>query len=394
MSPKKLFWTPYAIFLYILILGVVLLYTYILNPSPAQIGQVIGAETFLNAKGEVVVKYAFIGDKMDIAVSSNVTETAQEKKIKIIAEDLEARTSSSRTFVTNDPNVRISEFISGPQYYEDDLGYWWQAEYAYTTPEQFALLPKSPEYTRLTDTSRFAFVKRALATTDTFYPDANTEVTTVDGQITRNVNGSTFSSLRTGAGTGAGDATNPISLGWIDAAGTSDQWDAIRRSVFGFDTTSIPDANTITSATLSFYGQAKVDNFSQSLVIDRNPPATATALVAGDYDLAGWDSLEQSTARMTITAFSTTGYNDFTLNSTGIGNISKTGVSWFGTRLSGDFDNSEPLWSSNAQGYANANSAEQAGTTQDPKLVVVHSLPTTGSIFKTDVIFKPSVIFK
>ena len=84
---------------------------YFLNREPAEVGQVIGSETFLNDKGEIVVKYAFVSGSMDIAVSDNVVESAKEKEIEVIAEDLEARTSSNRTFVTNDPNIKISEFV-------------------------------------------------------------------------------------------------------------------------------------------------------------------------------------------------------------------------------------------------------------------------------------------
>ena len=67
------------------------------------------------------------------------------------------------------------------------------------------------------------------------------------------------------------------------------------------------------------------------------------------------------------------GANVFTINATGIGNISKTALSWFGCRLSSDFDNSAPTWSSNVASGVSANFADQTGTSIDPLLTVVHA---------------------
>jgi len=392
---KKILFNEYTIFLAGFIVALILIYNYALNPVPAEVGQVIGAQTFLNSKGELVVKYAFVGSNMDIAVSDNVQQTAKEQKLELVAEDLSARTSSSRTFVTNNPEVRISEFISGPQYFKDDLGYWWQAEYAVATPELFAKLPKTQLYARLTDTSKFAFVKRAFADTSTFYPDPDAETNTVDGYTVRGGT-LTWSDIHDGVGTGSGDVDATAAIAQLSASATADRWAFMRRGVFGFYTESIPDGDTISSATFSLRGFSISDQFSQSVVIDRNPPATATALANGDYDLAGWNGVEQATGRITIASWSTAGYNNFTLNAAGISNINKTGASWFGTRLSGDFDNSEPVYSASLIARVNIYLADNTGTTNDPKLVVIHTTPppSSGSIFNQEVIFNEEVIFQ
>ena len=391
---SKLF-NEYTFFLFGLVVVIISFYGYInRNLEPAEVGQVIGAQTFLNSKGELVVKYAFVGSNMDIAVSDNVQQTAKEQKLELVAEDLSARTSSSRTFVTDKPDVRISEFISGPQYYEDDLGMWWQAEYAYVTPEQFALLPKTPLYARLHDTSKFAFVKRALATTDTFYPNPNPETTSVDGIMARTTDG-TWTEVRTGIGESSSD-TLLLGSFRLQSAATTNVWSELDRAIFGFDTSSIPDTDTIDSATVSFYGSSRTDNFSQSIVLDRRVPTSPTAITTGDYNLSGWNVVEQATGRITIASWSITGYNDFTLNATGLSNISKTGVSWYGLRLSADFDNSEPTWAASLNANINVYFADQTGTDKDPKLVVVHTAPppASGSIFNQDVIFNQEVIFQ
>src|SRR3989338_1222508 len=131
---KKLFLSPYTLFLLAIALGIFLLYIYVLHPKPAEIGQVIGAQTMLNEKGELVVKYAFVSGTIDTRISENVKQIAKKSEVVPIKEDIAKRTSSSRTFLTNKPSVRLVEFVSGEQYFKDDKGNWWQADYKTTTP--------------------------------------------------------------------------------------------------------------------------------------------------------------------------------------------------------------------------------------------------------------------
>src|SRR3989338_8740480 len=224
----------------------------------------------------------------------------------------------------------------------------------------------------------------ACTTTSTFYPDPDPETTSVDGDTARSNTTSaneSWTQVRGSSGNVVTHDANYAEVGIEADADTSDSWQAMFRAVFGFDTSCIPNTDTIDSATLGFVGIAKVDDFSQSLVIDRNPPATATTLAVGDYNIAGWTAaggVEQSTARMPIAAISNVAgstYNYFILNSTGLGNVSKTGVSWFGVRVSADFDNSAPTWVTNADSYLWIRTAEIS--TAKPKLTVVHSVPAT-----------------
>lgn len=370
----------------------VLLYVYVLSPEPAGIGQVIGSQTFLNEKGELVVKYAYVGGRMDIAVSSNVEETAKEKKVKIVAEDLEARTSSSRTFVTNNPAVKISEFTSGPNYFKDDQANWWQAEYAYTTPEQFALLPKTPLYARLTDDSKFALVKKAFATTDTFYPAAGTGGTGVDGYIYNS--GADWTTVRsatsgTGSATSTGSDTVFVSSNFVSSVYT------IRRAFFSFDTSSIPDADTISSATFSLIGRdggyEATDGQPWIRVVGATPAAT-NDLTTADFDQIGSTQYVDSPPSNATWIANANVYVNMTLNATGIAAVSKTGNTYLGVRTRQDLDNIAPV---NGNNYCSTHLADTFGTANDPKLVVVHAtVPSTGSVFKQDVIFKKEVIFK
>jgi len=364
---------------------------------PAEIGQIIGAGNVATGEnGQAFIKYAYVAEPLTNTPSENIVKEAQKIGVEAIEEDTSMRTKHSKTFTTNISDVYITEIISGvPQYYKDDTGNWWQADYATSTPEEFSKLPKTPLYARLHDTSKFAFVKKALADTSTFYPDPDAETNTVDGYTVRGGT-LTWSDIHDGVGTGSGDVDATAAIAQLSASATADRWAFMRRGVFGFYTESIPDGDTISSATFSLRGFSISDQFSQSVVIDRNPPATATALANGDYDLAGWNGVEQATGRITIASWSTAGYNNFTLNAAGISNINKTGASWFGTRLSGDFDNSEPVYSASLIARVNIYLADNTGTTNDPKLVVIHTTPppSSGSIFNQEVIFNEEVIFQ
>ena len=390
----------YTIFFLGLVIVVISFYGYInRNLEPAEIGQVIGAqEMIIDEKGNTLMKYAYVAGAISNEPSENIVKEAQKIGVEAIKENTSMRTKHSKTFVTNIPDVFITEIISGvPQYYQDDTGNWWQADYTTSTPEEFSKLPKTPLYARLTDTSKFAFVKRAFADTSTFYPDPDPETSTVDGTAIRGVGaGESFSAIRSSVGTSNIDNTSTGAVVDISASADSgNPWDNMRRGIFGFDTSPVPDTASISSATFSIDGTARSNFYSQSVVVDRKVPTTANDIANGDYDVSGWGGIEQASNRITIASWSTTAYNDFTLNSTGIGNISKTGISWFGLRLSGDFDNSEPSpWQSVANATASGNFAERTDTTQDPKLVMVYTVPSSGSIFNQDVIFNQEVIFK
>lgn len=211
-------------------------------------------------------------------------------------------------------------------------------------------------------------------TTSTFYPDPNPESTSVDGGASRNSVDEAFATIRAGAGNDSGDSGATTVAGGLKAAATSNQWVAIYRGFFLFDTSSIPDTDTISSATFSLYGNSGLtgNEFGTAPELDvvSSTPASNTAIVNADYSQVGstvfgsatWANVDQ------------TAYFDITLDANGIANISKTGVSKFGTRQNWDTDNSPPTWSSGgpaAYGYVQC--ADTAGTGNDPKLVVVHA---------------------
>ncbi len=217
----------------------------------------------------------------------------------------------------------------------------------------------------------------------TFYPDANPESTSVDGMVINNPgnnNGVTWATLTGGAGTSANDNSNTTEcFRWKhDAVGT-DKWYELSRSIFLFDTSSLPDGAVITSATLSLYGSYKNNDVGYygssmdegSVNIYSASPAGNSALVAGDFDSIGSTNFSTS---IHYDNWNTSGYNIFVLNADGLANISTTGITGFGTMGNYDATGTLPPYYSNQEQYARigAYTAEQ-GENYAPKLVVTYN---------------------
>src|SRR3989344_239138 len=133
------------------------------------------------------------------------------------------------------------------------------------------------------------------------------------------------------------------------------------------------DVAAISSATLSVYVLNTDDGDNDGIdygTVVTVTPASNTAIVAGDYDQVGSTEQVDSGQRKDITSISTSAYLDFTLNATGQGNVSKTGVSKFGLREGHDITNTAYDGNTNNSNRINFSAADETGTTQDPKLTV------------------------
>ncbi len=223
----------------------------------------------------------------------------------------------------------------------------------------------------------------------TAYPDPNPETTTVDGFVFRQGVNETWSTIRAGAGN-ANDSTGSDMFVGFDNSGTTNQYAAIYRIITLFDTSSLTGVASISNAVLSLYGETKTDGSGNApdYNIYTSTPASNTDLINSDYGQIG--TTAQATA-ITYSSISTSGYNDFTLNATGIGNISKTSVSKFACRdTTYDAVGASPTWGS----AFNSTSilffaADRTGTSQDPKLVITYTVP----VGVADVISIPNTSF-
>ena len=209
--------------------------------------------------------------------------------------------------------------------------------------------------------------------TTTFYPDPHAEISSVDGYAIHLQDNTAWTTLRGAAGTNGYESENITQVMGFKTGSTS-LYTQIYRSLYVFDTSTLPSDATVLSANFYLYGYAKVDNnaAAPNINIYSSAPATNTAIVAGDYDSLG------STAFSTPIVYgdwSITGYNVFPLNADGIAAIEVDDVSKFGTR-SANYDVANvapPRAGNNLYTSVSAWSADLAGIDKDPKLTVTYT---------------------
>lgn len=213
----------------------------------------------------------------------------------------------------------------------------------------------------------------------TFFPDADPETTSVDGRVQEST-GQEWADIRSDVGDTANDTNDNVGVAYsIQTVGPPVLWRAWSRGIFLFDTSSIPDSATIDSATFELVAISKTDNFTDSMSMVTSAPASNTALVAGDFDSLGTTKQASDITIASITADSST-FTAFTLNATGLSNISKTGVTKFGVRGTADNDNNEPTGTDDEKTEVIwASAEEQLSGDKRPKLVVTHTNPAAGT---------------
>lgn len=143
--------------------------------------------------------------------------------------------------------------------------------------------------------------------------------------------------------------------------------------------------DVISSAVFSVYC-ISADNTipGQSVCLVSSAPAANNAASTSDFAVANWGTTEYAT-RIAGTSFSTSAYNDYTLNAGGLTFLrtaidSVSGITKFGLRNSGDVDNVAPTHPGGAgeknfeiNCYLSDQTSGETGTSTDPKLVVTHA---------------------
>lgn len=205
----------------------------------------------------------------------------------------------------------------------------------------------------------------------TAFPNPGTGSAPVDGNVDRSGADEAFSTIRNGAGTGAGATGTSDVACRLNASTTTDQFERLARGIFGFPTSSIGAGATINSVTFSLWGvviNAGLGAFE--VCVTSATPASESTLASGDYAVANFGSTEFIT-RASSVGLGTGLYNDFTGNASFRSHINKTGNTIVGTRLGWDVDNSfGGTWASAANSRFAVSMSDETGTSQDPKLVV------------------------
>ena len=238
-------------------------------------------------------------------------------------------------------------------------------------------------------------------TVTSFYPDAHTESTSVDGYVKR-YNGEDVSAWDTFHDNTAGnlfDDDQGLSEGGEDIGtirtnvGASNNI-GIARNFFLFDTSGLDSSNKITSATLSIYVQGNGEDSSAGgsasisgtavadwTVVQTNPSDNVSLELddwnnCGDVDdpTEGTDTAFEPGADWTNSQ-----YNDIVLNAYGLGWIETDGITKLGIRSQDDCTDDVIASQKHANGKRYYGS-EQSGTSNDPKLSVTHEAKGVKSI--------------
>jgi hypothetical protein len=194
----------------------------------------------------------------------------------------------------------------------------------------------------------------------TTVPEVSFDATASDGYIQNN----------SGTYAAAHDATG----GTVSASAT-DFYVGQKSSPYGYsiyrgyifiNTSAVPDGATIMSARLSLYGEVDASDQDFFLIIQNGQPTSPhDPLQPYDYSYGNYSGNGGS---LNSTGFSTSGYNNITLNITGLGWINKTGMTKLCLRSSRDINNLAPTMDEFVQIYAS-----EHGNGFKPKLIVVYT---------------------
>jgi hypothetical protein len=239
-------------------------------------------------------------------------------------------------------------------------------------PEQALLQTLSDTIIAVGKTGTNIIAGKVGNTVSTLYPAAGAN-SPVDGYTGYSPSTTTFSSLIAGNTATDFSATAGSADCIIRTSTTSNQFNRLYKAHFCFDT-SVVGTDEISSAILSVYSNTgnSNSNLSQSVVIVSTSLASTDDIAAGDLDATGTTALSGTVSGATWDGSAQ--YHDFTLNASGLSAINKTGISQFAMVFedvrSGTFTGT---WGSNVTAASQGYSADTAGTTNDPKLVVTHA---------------------
>lgn len=323
-------------------------------------------------EGEPIVKYAYADEKLPEHIVPD--------------EDVSKRTERSYTrylgTIEKDGTVRdIYELVAytDPTYAKVGDAWYFRETATTTLASLNAALQGNP--------IAAIFVKRAYA--DSVSPfsgagdgytdhsetgDAETPVTFADCDGSLGINGALPFPTGT-SGTIGSAVIGPLSARTCEIA----------RAFLPFDTSSISSSATISAATLNIYVVSKVNGVNDGTdtgVLIQTTQASSATLVQADHtdvgNTAGATSLD-------ITSMTTSAYNTWTLDATGLSWIKKSGeaascgttagYTCLGLREGHDIAGS---MTQNINGdFVTFSTSEQTGTTQDPYLSVTYSVPAS-----------------
>ena len=203
-------------------------------------------------------------------------------------------------------------------------------------------------------------------TVSTFYPEGDNSV-----YYSGNTTWATFHDASSGNGNRGNTATM---LYCFVRMRTTGNMELMERAFFSFDTSAL-DSDTVDSATVSFYGDGSKNTVASGWINEISlcefTGSATTSFGNTDYDQRATTKLATNLA---ISAWSTSAYNDFTLNASGISAIDTSGSTKYALIQENDRADTEPTNQGTDQiSSVNVKAVDTSGTASDPKLVVTHS---------------------
>ncbi len=195
---------------------------------------------------------------------------------------------------------------------------------------------------------------------------------TTDGYVS-NTSANVWATIRSGIGTSA-DSAATTAYSRQTATSSASTYNTLDRRIEIYNVTAnpVPGGYTIVNASLNFYGNSHSSTFGTNpnyVVMNVSSLASLDSISASDYNKLGITALSNS--NITYANYVDAGYNRMFLNTAGILLInSTTSKIPFMFRTNWDADNSPPTWSTSKTAYFRPYTSEQAGTTQDPYLLV------------------------
>lgn len=158
-------------------------------------------------------------------------------------------------------------------------------------------------------------------------------------------------------------------------------WITIWRGFFPIDTSELPDDTTISAAVLVGYIVGKIDNYNGDgydyVAIVQTDQPDHTLLTTADYNNCGAiNNPTKGSADIDISGLTISDWNNFPLNATGIGWISKTGWTMLGMREGHDIQDAYPGDPGEVDKLSQV-SINDAGGIHPPYLSVTYSITTT-----------------
>lgn len=342
-------------------------------PDPglrASIEKILDSKLVVDESGQSFVEYAYETEKI---VPPKPQEVLEKRSPYSYTEE--------KGIDQDGNNIYRLVSYSAYSFNKGEDGKWRQVDYATTTKEAFSRAARPSLFARI-------FGQKAWAATATIFSGSG------DGGVTNlgAVNDPWATVHDAVSGTNSGTGAAQFTLGQAKEVSGVVQYQIVR-AFLPFNTSSIPVDAVISSSTLTFtlVSSANGDNDgSDFVVVMQTDQPSSTALTNADFNNNGATTTPtEGSNRLDMSGWAASSTPAFTLNSTGIGWIRKSGqtsncdvtagVTCFGVREGHDVLNTAV--SDNADNSFIARSSEYTGTANDPALIIdyIIQVPASGA---------------